>query len=165
MKRGRLTALLIASAFAVAATGIGATAALFVAKRDLGRYTTVKRVIFFDTSSATWWDSGSKTGAYIWSDSSADFTNQGAFMDKVGDHLYMTTIPASGYSHILFVRCPDTKPAATFDDKYNQTQDIDEIPSDKNCVYLWGDQAGTTDYNKKASWGVYNTMNYSYSPS
>lgn len=109
--------------------------------------------IYFDISSTTWWSgSSAKVWAHLWDD--ANNTNDVLITSWSN---YIATIPATGYTHVKFVRCKDTTSSDSLDwDKdniWNQTGDLD-IQDNGNVRWQ---TSGDTDGTTSGSWTTQST--------
>ena len=85
-----------------------------------------------------WRNDGAVFFAHSW-----DVQDNDAQLTAVSDNLYSATIP-DGNNHILFVRMPNGSASLNWDNKWNQTADL-EIPSGMNTYTItgWGGDDGS----------------------
>lgn len=81
------------------------------------------RTQFEQNGSTQYWDAdGAKLFAWVW-DTTGTLASTSFAMTKDGDNNYKVGIP-SGFSNILFVRCPGDAVSFSWDYKWNQTVDL-----------------------------------------
>lgn len=89
------------------------------------------------------WDWTSATfGAWMWGTGVTDTMVTGV---KVKDNFFEFEIPATtGYKNVIFVRCDNNNPVASWDTKWNQTGDL-TLHHKCYCVNVW-DNGGDTQW-------------------
>lgn len=118
--------------FYTAATGgskVTSPVTVTSAKTYYARFTTesTDRTIYLKPNS-NWTQSGARFAVYVWDDSTTVWYS----MESVGNGYYKAKIPKT-YSNIIFVRMNGSTTANSWDNKWNQTDNL-TVPTDgKNC--------------------------------
>lgn len=76
-------------------------------------------------------------------------------MNRVREGFYCANIPAGTWNKVIFVRLNPDKPENSWDNKWNQTENI-TLEEGKNCFYITGSTGSGADERNTGYWGVYN---------
>ena len=89
--------------------------------------------VMYMVPSSEWTQAGARFAAYFFQGSDYVWVN----MKYAGDNLYSALIP-DGYNKVIFVRMNGATAEDNWDNKWNQTDDLDVVPGSTYTVVGWG---------------------------